>query len=403
MSDPGTAPADGPIDRPRDEADEPDEPVEEAAGTGDPGVPLLDLTAQYDAIRDEVDDAVRRVVESQYFVLGPEVEAFEAEIAELVGVPHGVGVASGTDALLLPLRALDPEPGDEVIVPAFTFFATAGAVWNAGFRPVFCDVDPENFNVTRETVEAAWTERTRAVIPVHLFGQMAPVEEIVALARERGAFVLEDAAQAIGAAREIDGEWRQAGSVGDAGAFSFFPTKNLGSFGEGGMVTTADAGLGEKVAKLRVHGGRQMYHHEMVGTNSRLDALQAAVILAKLPHLDGWNDERRENAARYDALLDGQEDVVRPRTLDHNRHVFNQYTIRVPDRDRVRERMGDAGIGTGVYYPVPLHLQACFAELGYSAGDLRESERAASEVLSLPIFPELAEEQQRFVIDTLTE
>lgn len=353
-------------------------------------VPLLDLTLQYRSIQPALDAAVERVVHAQGFVLGPEVEAFEREIAEFVGVPHAIGVASGTDALLLPLRALDPAPGDEVIVPAFTFFATAGAVWNAGFRPRFCDVDPETFNVTADTLRAAWTERTRAVIPVHLFGQMAPMEEIVHLAADRGAVVIEDAAQAIGAQRELGGARRaQAGSVGDFGAFSFFPTKNLGGFGDGGLVTAHDDELAERVRKLRVHGGRQMYHHEMVGTNSRLDALQAAVLRAKLPHLDVWTRARRENACRYEGSLAEVADIRTPLVDERNLHVYNQYTIRAQRRDELRSFLADRGIGSGIYYPVPLHLQACFAELGYRPGELPVSERLAAEVLSLPIFPEL--------------
>ncbi len=352
-------------------------------------VPLLDLTLQYRSIRAELDAAVARVVESQGFVLGPEVEAFEHEFAEYVGVPHAIGVASGTDALLLPLLALDPEPGDEVIVPAFTFFATAGAVWNAGFRPRFCDVDADTFNVTSDSIRAAWSERTRAVIPVHLFGQMAPMEEVRRLADERGAVVIEDAAQAIGAEQRVEGRAARAGSVAQVGAFSFFPTKNLGGFGDGGLVTARDEALAERVRKLRVHGGRQMYHHEMVGTNSRLDALQAAVLRAKLPHLGAWTEARRENACRYEGRLAALDGVRTPVVDENNRHVYNQYTIRAERRDELRSFLAGRGIGSGVYYPVPLHLQACFAELGYRQGDLPISERLATEVLSLPIFPEL--------------
>ncbi|MGD2070126.1 MAG: DegT/DnrJ/EryC1/StrS family aminotransferase [Gemmatimonadota bacterium] len=373
------------------------------------GVPLLDLTAQYATIEDEIGEALSRVVGSQRFVLGPEVEAFEEAIASYVGVSHAVGVASGTDALLLPLRALEPEPGDEVIVPAFTFFATAGAAWNAGFRPVFCDVDPQTFNLTRATVEAAWSERTRAVIPVHLFGQMAPLEELVELAAERGAVVLEDAAQAIGARRTMaapggdpdvpDGGGppapvpAMAGSVGEVGAFSFFPTKNLGAFGDAGLVTFRDAELAERVRKLRVHGGRQMYHHEMVGTNSRLDALQAAVLRAKLPHLDAWAAARGENACRYHGLLADLPDVVPPYTDPANHHVFNQYTVRVRRRDELRSFLAERNIGTGIYYPVPLHLQECFAPLGQARGTLPVAETLAEQVLSLPVYPELGEER----------
>ncbi len=371
-------------------------------------VPLLDLRAQYGAIRDEISEAMSRVVESQGFILGPEVEGLEEELAHYLGAEHAVGCASGTDALLLPLRALDGEPGDEVVLPAFTFFATAGAVWNAGLRPVFCDIDPVTFNVTRETLEAVWTERTRAVIPVHLFGQMAPMEEIRALADERGALVIEDAAQAIGAWQRKEGEGRgepgapgMAGTVGDVGAFSFFPTKNLGGFGDGGLVTTRSEAMAETIRKLRVHGGRQMYHHEMVGTNSRLDALQAAVLRVKLPHLEAWTMRRAENACRYHGELAGVEGVTLPETLPGNRHVFNQYTIRAARRDELREFLAGKGIGTGVYYPVPLHLQPCFASLGGREGELPVAEQACREVLSLPIYPELGEEAQMRVVEAI--
>jgi dTDP-4-amino-4,6-dideoxygalactose transaminase len=356
-------------------------------------VPLLDLTAQYRALRDELDEAVARVVRSQGFVLGPEVEGLEDDLRTYLGVPHAIGVASGTDALLLPLMALEPEPGDEVVVPAFTFFATAGAVWNAGFRPVFCDVDPVTFNVTRETVEAAWTDRTRAVIPVHLFGQMVPLEDLLPLARSRSALVLEDAAQAIGARRSLpSGEEVMAGAAAPVGALSFFPTKNLGAFGDGGMVTARDPDLAETVRKLRVHGGRQMYRHELVGTNSRLDALQAAVLRAKLPHLEAWTVARRAHACAYGELFEGLGPVRTPGVAEGNFHVYNQYTLRVERRDELRRFLSDRGVGTGVYYPVPLHLQPCFAELGYREGDLPVSEALCREVLSLPVFPELSDE-----------
>jgi len=377
-------------------------------------VPLLDLKAQYFTIRDELDRAVADTVESQYFVMGPEVEGLEREVASYLRVAHAVGCASGTDALLLPLRALDPAPGDEVILPAFTFFATAGAAWNAGFRPVFCDVDPATFNLTAETLAAVWTPRTRAIVPVHLFGQMAPMGEIMQLARERGAFVLEDAAQAIGARQRTDdrlrpdgGEgtdsWVSAGAAGDAGAFSFFPTKNLGGFGDGGMVVTDDDALADRVGKLRVHGGRQMYHHEMVGTNSRLDALQAAVLRAKLPHLQSWADARRKNADRYRAALSDVAELILPTVAPGNEHVYNQFTIRVDDRDALREHLATREVGSGVYYPVPLHLQECFSELGGGAGDLPVSERLCGEVLSLPIFPELGEDRIGVVVQAIRE
>lgn len=369
-------------------------------------VPLLDLKPQYHALRSEIDSAIRAVVESQGFVLGPEVAAFEAEMANFLQVPHAVGCASGTDALLLPLKALEPRPGDEVILPAFTFFATAGAVWNAGFRPVFCDIDPVSFNLTRETVEAVWTERTRAVIPVHLFGQMAPMTDLATLAKERGAFLLEDAAQAIGARQRGDRPgardgWVMAGAAGDAGAFSFFPTKNLGGFGDGGLVSVRDRDLADRVSKLRVHGGRQMYHHELVGTNSRLDALQAAVLRVKLRHLAGWEDARRRNARGYHGGLADVVEVRLPAETEGNHHVYNQYTIRVECRDALREHLQGRGVGSGVYYPVPLHLQPCFAELGGREGQFPRAERACREVLSLPIFPELGEDRLAIAVDEI--
>jgi len=378
-------------------------------------VPFLDLKLQYSALKADLDQTVGRIMASQYFILGPEVQGLEEEIADYLGVPFTVGVASGTDALLLPLRALEPEEGDEVILPAFTFFATAGAVWNSGFTPVFCDVDPDTFNVTSETLEAVWTERTRAVIPVHLYGQMAPMSEIRDLSKRRGAFVLEDAAQAIGArqrypAAQLGGQpsdqaslsldesakpqdWSMAGARGDAASFSFFPTKNLGGFGDGGMVSTFDEALSEKVSKLRVHGGIQMYHHEMVGTNSRLDALQAAVLRVKLPHLGGWTEARQKNAALYDEILAGTEGVQTPVVAPGNDHVYNQYTLRVHQRDRLRKYLGEREIGSGVYYPLGLHLQECFRGLGGEVGDFPATEALTEEVVSLPVFPELTEGQ----------
>jgi dTDP-4-amino-4,6-dideoxygalactose transaminase len=361
-------------------------------------IPLLDLREQYAGIRDELDGAVQAVIESQGFILGPVVEAFEADMASYLGVAHAIGCASGTDALLLPLMAMGPEPGDEVIAPAFTFFATAGAIWNAGFRPAFCDVDPDSFNVTADTVDGAWSDRTRAVVPVHLFGQMAPVAEINALACGRGALVIEDAAQAVGARQRAQGPgsrdgWVMAGASGAFGAFSFFPTKNLGGFGDGGLVTSQDDEMAERIRKLRVHGGRQMYHHELVGTNSRLDALQAAVLRVKLRHLDGWATGRARNAALYDEMLRDCPGVRTPPLTPGNEHVYNQYTLRVERRDDLRGWLQDRGIGSGVYYPVPLHLQACFSELGYREGDLPVAERLCGEVVSLPIFPELGEER----------
>ena len=366
-------------------------------------VPLLDLRPQYESVREEIDAAVARVVEGQRFILGPQVEELERELARLVDVEHAIGCASGTDALLLALRALQLEPGDEVVVPAFTFFATAGAVWNAGLRPAFADVDAATFNLTAETLRAALTERTRAVIVVHLFGQMADMAPLLAVARERGLHVIEDAAQSLGARQRLDDVWRQAGALGDAGCFSFFPSKNLGAFGDAGLVTAQDAGVAERVRKLRVHGGRQMYHHEMVGTNSRLDTLQAAVLLAKLPHLGEWTEARRAHARYYDERFAGSGAVTAPTTLPQNEHVYNQYTVRTSQRDELRRFLDERGIGTGIYYPVPLHLQECFAELGYAAGDLPVAEGLAADVLSLPVYPELSAEQLEYVADGVLE
>ncbi len=365
-------------------------------------VPLLDLQAQYASIRAELDTAVLDVVRSQRFILGPVLEAFEQRAAAYLGAKHAIGCASGTDALLLPLRALGLESGDEVIVPAFTFFATAGAVWNAGLRPVFADIAPDTFNMRAADIEAALTSRTRAVIVVHLFGQCAEMEPILALAERHHLAVIEDAAKVFGARRRIDGRWQHAGTLGTVGAFSFFPSKNLGAFGDGGLMTTEDDALAERLRKLRVHGGRQMYHHEMVGTNSRLDALQAAVLSAKLPHLDEWAAGRRRNAAWYDQHLRGTPRVTTPVADPLNEHVYNQYTIRAERRDAVKRALDARGIGNAIYYPLALHLQECFRSLGYRAGDFPESERATAEVLSIPVYPELTEGQRAEVVEAIT-
>ena len=364
-------------------------------------VPLLDLQAQYATISAELDAAVLEVVRSQRFILGPVVEAFERQAAEYLGARHAIGCASGTDALLLPLKALRLEPGDEVIVPAFTFFATAGAVWNAGLRPVFADIAPDTFNMGVREIEPALTSRTRAIIVVHLFGQCAEMEPIMALAQRHGLAVIEDAAQAFGARTQIAGQWRRAGTLGDVGSFSFFPSKNLGGFGDGGLMTTDDDELAERLRKLRVHGGRQMYHHEMVGTNSRLDALQAAVLSAKLPHLDGWAAARRRNAAWYDERLAGVPRLRTPGALPANEHVYHQYTVRAERRDVVKQTLDARGIGNAIYYPLALHFQECFRSLGYEAGDFPESERATAEVLSIPVYPELSEAQKEEVAEAI--
>ena len=369
-------------------------------------VPLLDLTLQHREIGGEVLNAITPVIEEQRFILGPVVERFEREIEAYLGVPHAVGCASGTDAILLALRAFDCGPGDEVVTSPFTFFATAGAIHNVGARPVFADIQPGTFNLDPAAADAAITERTRVVMPVHLFGQMADMTAFRALGDGRGVKVLEDAAQAIGARqRTADGAWITTGTLGDACAFSFFPTKNLGAFGDAGMTVTNDADTAERLRKLRVHGGRQMYHHEEVGYNSRLDALQAAVLSAKLPRLAAWSEARRHHAAFYDGALAGIDGIVTPLVNPENESIFNQYTVRVLDgrRDALAEHLKQAGIGSGVYYPVPLHLQECFAYLGYREGQFPESERACREVLSLPVFPELTPAQLGLVAQSIME
>ena len=365
-------------------------------------VPLLDLQRQYATIKTEIDDAVMRVVASQRFILGPEVEAFEEAVGRYTGAMHSIACASGTDAILLALKALKLESGDEVVIPSFTFFATAGAVWNAGLKPVFADIDPESFNMTADHVRAALTPRTRAVVIVHLYGQMAPMAELMKLAEEKDLFIIEDAAQSLGARQRYNGSDVQSGTIGHVGCYSFFPSKNLGAFGDGGHMVTNDDLLADRLKKLRVHGGRQMYHHEMVGTNSRLDALQAAVLSAKLPHLDGWTERRRANAVEYDRALGGLESVQSPIIEAGNYHVFNQYTLRVGNRDALKTTLDEQRVGNAIYYPVPLHLQECFAELQYQRGELPESEKAAQEAISIPVFPELTTEERQRVVEVIS-
>jgi len=356
-------------------------------------VPLLDLKAQYATIKDDVARAIASVVERQEFIMGREVGELETAVAALSHAKHGIGCASGTDAILLPLKALGLKPGDEVIAPSFTFFATAGTIHNAGGRPVFVDIDPVTFCADPAAIEAAITPRTRAIVVVHLFGQMAAMERILEIAARRGIPVIEDGAQAIGARRQMDGTWRLAGETGWCGTFSFFPSKNLGGYGDGGMMVTQDDELASRLRKLRLHGGAKQYHHEEVGTNSRLDTLQAAVLLAKLPHLAGWSAARRDRAARYTAAFAGHADVRTPVTDGANEHIFHQYTLRVPRRDELMAHLKANGIGCAVYYPVGLHLQPCFADLGYRPGSLPKTEQAMKEVLSLPVYPELSDTQ----------
>ena len=364
-------------------------------------VPLLDLVAQYDAIKDEVLPAMMRVIETQQFIMGPAVPQLESEIARLSHAKHGIGCASGTDALLLPLKALNLKPGDEIITTPFTFFATAGTIHNAGGTPVFVDIEPDTFNIDPDAVQRAITPRTRAIIPVHLYGQLAAMERLLAIAAQRRLPVIEDACQSIGARRSIDGEWRMAGELGWVTAYSFFPSKNLGAWGDAGMMVTSDDKLAERLGKLRLHGGAKQYHHEEVGTNSRLDTLQAAVLLAKLPYLADWSAKRRQHAASYAAGLKGVAQVKTPVVEPNNEHIFHQYTLRVERRDALQAHLKAQGIGSAVYYPIPLHLQPCFAHLGYNAGQLPVAEQASREVLSLPVYPELTQAQVDHVIDSI--
>jgi dTDP-4-amino-4,6-dideoxygalactose transaminase len=367
-------------------------------------VPALDLKSQYQSIRDEVDEVVRRVIESQMFVQGPEVSQLEAELADYCGAAFGIGCASGTDALLLPLMAWEIGSGDEVITTPYTFFATASSIWRTGARPVFVDIEPDTYNIDPTLIEAAITPKTRAIIPVHLYGQTADMDAIEGIADRYGLYVLEDAAQAIGSAYH----GRRAGGLGQAAAFSFYPSKNLGGFGDGGLVTTDDPTLHRKLARLRVHGMEPKYHHQEVGINSRLDALQAAVLRVKLRHLDAWTTRRREVARRYDTLFRSQgldEMVTLPVERPGHVHVFNQYVIRVPAslRDALREDLSARQIGTEIYYPIPLHLQNCFGTLGHRPGDFPVAEAAAGETLALPIYPELTEEQRLHVVGSIRE
>jgi len=364
-------------------------------------VPLLDLVAQYQTIKDAVMPAVQAVIERQQFIMGPEVGQLEGEVARLSHAKHGIACASGTDALLLPLKALRLAPGDEVIAPSFTFFATAGAIHNAGGTPVFVEIDPGTFNLDPAAVEAAITPRTRAIVAVHLYGQMAAMERLLRLVARHGLALIEDAAQAIGARRSIDGTWRIAGELGTVGALSFFPSKNLGAWGDGGMMLTQDDALAERLRRLRLHGGAKQYHHDEVGTNSRLDTVQAAVLLVKLRHLGEWSAGRRARAARYSEAFAGHPAIRPPQVDSANEHIFHQYTIRAERRDGLAAHLKARGIGHAVYYPVGLHLQPCFSHLGYRPGRLPVTEAAMADVLSLPIYPELTQAQQEAVIDAV--
>ena len=367
------------------------------------GVPLLDLRAQYERIRHEIEPVITEIVESQYFVMGPQVKECEAAVAKYSACAHGIGVSSGTDALLVSLMAEGIGPDDEVITTPYTFFATAGCIARVGARPVFVDIDPVTYNLDPELIESRITPRTKAIMPVHLYGQMADMDPVLKIAAKHGLVVIEDAAQAIGS--EYKG--RRAGSLGDYGCFSFFPSKNLGCFGDGGMVVTNDAARAERLMRLRNHGAKPKYHHGIIGGNFRLDTLQAAIVTTKLSHLDTWTAERQSNAVRYDQLFAGSgllaTGTVSIPQVKESRHIFNQYVIRVSRRDELRDHLKSREIGSEVYYPVPMHLQECFANLAYGRGDFPEAERAAEETLALPIFPELSDRQAESVVEAIAE
>jgi dTDP-4-amino-4,6-dideoxygalactose transaminase len=364
-------------------------------------VPLLDLTQQYDQIRDEIHQALEDLMARQQFILGSEVASLEKEMAGYFGVRRAVGVSSGTDALLLALTALGISAGDEVVTTPFTFFATAGVVSRLGARPVFADIEPDTFNIDPAKAEEALTPKTRAILPVHLFGHCASMGPLLKMAKAQGVYLVEDAAQAIGA-RATQGK---AGTIGDAGCFSFFPTKNLGAFGDAGMVVTQNEELGDRLRQLRVHGSTEKYLYEEIGGNFRLDTLQAAVLLVKLKYLDEWTERRRENARTYNALFKESglsEETIKPPEISAS-HVFHQYVVRARERDVLREFLREREILTGVYYPLSLHLQPCFRDLGYKEGDFPESEKASREVLALPIYPELTRQAQEYVVQTIQE
>jgi dTDP-4-amino-4,6-dideoxygalactose transaminase len=365
-------------------------------------VPLLDLKAQYATIRDEIRAAVDTVLESQQCILGPAVGECEAKLAPYCGCAHAVSVSSGSDALLISLMAESIGPGDEVITTPYTFFATAGAIARTGAKPVFVDIDPRTYNIDPAQIEAKISPRTKAIIPVHLYGQCAEMDPIMAIADRRGIPVIEDAAQAIGA--EYKG--RRAGSIGRYGCFSFFPSKNLGAAGDGGLVTTNDADVADRLRVLRVHGSKPKYYHSLIGGNFRFDSLQAAIVSVKLAHLDQWTAGRQANAARYRRMfaaagLSGDGRVQLPYEAPGNRHIYNQFVIRVARRDEVQAHLRALKIGNEIYYPVPLHLQQCFAYLGVHEGDLPHSEAAAEQTLALPIYPELSDEQAEYVVSSI--
>lgn len=363
-------------------------------------VPLLDLTAQYAAIEYEIKEAMDRVIKSQRFILGPEVEALEAEIADYCDAKHCIGVTSGSDALLAVLMALEIGPGDEVITTPYSFFATAGSIARVGAKPVFVDIDPVTYNIDPTLIAEKVTPRTKAIMPVHLYGQCCDMAEILAVAARFGLYVIEDACQAIGAEYHN----RRAGSIGDAGCFSFFPSKNLGCFGDGGAITTNNSVLAERLRCLRNHGMEPKYYHKYIGGNFRLDALQAAVLRVKLKYLDIWTARRQRNAVFYDGMfsdLGMTTSLVATPAVVQNRHIFNQYVLRVASRDALRAYLDQEGVGSEVYYPVPLHLQECFSYLGGKRGDYPESEAAALSTLAIPVYPEVSSGRLQKVVDSI--
>ena len=384
-------------------------------------VPLLDLKLQYRALKNELDEALIKVAESQYFILGPEVESMEKNFNKYLNVKHSLGVSSGTDALLLALMAVGIKQGDEVIVPTYSFFATAGVVSRLNAKPVLTDIDPVTMNMDAGDIEKRITKKTKAIIPVHLYGQSADMEKIMSIAKKHNLIVIEDAAQAIGTQYK-DG--RMVGTIGDIGCFSFFPSKNLGCFGDGGLITTNDDKLWDNLHIMRVHGAKPKYFHKVIGGNFRLDALQAAVIKVKLPHIDKWSEQRRRNAELYTKTFvqkglaeeegrikfDDKNKVLLPKAVYKdksaevkNYHIYNQYIIRIQKRDDLRNFLAEQKIGTEIYYPVPFHIQECFADLGYKKGDFPVSEAVAETTLALPIFPELTEEQIKFVVESIAK
>lgn len=362
-------------------------------------VPPLDLKRQYASIKEEIDSAIQNVLNHGGFVLGPEVKELESRLAEYCGAAHGIGVASGTDALLLSLMAAGTAPGDEIITSTFTFFATAGVISRLGARPVFVDIDPDTFNINPDLIEKAITPKTRAIIPVHLYGQISEMDEIMQAAEKHNLPVIEDAAQAVGSLYKN----RKAGSFGLTGCFSFYPTKNLGGYGDGGFITTSNDDIADLLRKLRIHGARPKYFHSIVGINSRLDSLQAAVLLVKLNHLPDWHEARRGKAEIYNDLLSKIEQVTTPSVRDYNYHIYHQYTILAERRDELKDYLKSREIGSEIYYPLPMHLQECFKDLGYKKGDMPVAEKAAEMALSLPIFPELTGQEQEYIVQAIKE